>query len=359
MYDFFSSVKGFLKIDTICIDNNVFKLHYKATVVLLMVSSLLVTSRQYFGDPIDCVVEGISQHVMDTYCWIYATFTVTNKRNNRLGIDMVQHGVRPYVDGEDEIAHHKYYQWVGFVLFFQALLFYIPRYVWKIWENGRLRMLVLDLNSPLINASCKDEQKKVLIDYFAVNLHTHNLYAARFFLCEILNFLNVLVQIYIVDYFLGGEFSTYGYDVLRFTDMNPEDRTDPMAYVFPKVAKCTFNKFGPSGTIQKLDGLCILPLNIVNEKIYVLMWFWFLFVAFVSSLNMMYRVAVLFMPKFRLMLLLSRSRLANSEDVRSISSKFQIGDWFVLYQLSKSIEPLIFKEIISDLVAKLDNKQNV
>jgi hypothetical protein len=34
------------------------------------------------------------------------------------------------------------------------------------------------------------------------------------------------------------------------TEKEPEDREDPMARVFPKVTKCTFHKFGPSGTVE-------------------------------------------------------------------------------------------------------------
>ena len=41
-----------------------------------------------------------------------------------------------------------------------------------------------------------------------------------------------------------------------------------MAKVFPKVSKCTFHRYGPSGTIGNHDGLCILPINIINEKEY-------------------------------------------------------------------------------------------
>ena len=42
------------------------------------------------------------------------------------------------------------------------------------------------------------------------------------------------------------------------------------------MTKCTFHKFGTSGNIEKHDALCILPLNIVNEKIYIFIWFWLL-----------------------------------------------------------------------------------
>lgn len=359
MFDVFGSVKGLLKIDSVCIDNNIFRLHYKATVIILVAFSLLVTSRQYIGDPIDCIVDDVPLNIMDTYCWIYSTFTIPNRIGGRIGKDVVQPGIASHVDGEDEVKYHKYYQWVCFVLFFQAMFFYLPRYMWKTWEGGRIKMLVLDLNCPIISEECKSDRKKLLIDYFATNLHTQNFYAIRFFLCEFLNFVNVIAQIFFMDYFLEGEFSTYGSDVLRFTEMEPEDRADPMARVFPKVTKCTFHKYGPSGSIQKLDGLCVLPLNIVNEKIYVFLWFWFLFVAVLSGLNLVYRTAVVVMPKFRLLLLRARSRLAPQDEVETITKKCQIGDWFVLYQLGKNIDPLIFKELVSDLAKKLDGKESV
>lgn len=59
MLGFFSQVQGFTKLDKVWIDNNVFRLHYKATVLIFVTASLLVTSRQYIGDPIDCIVDGV------------------------------------------------------------------------------------------------------------------------------------------------------------------------------------------------------------------------------------------------------------------------------------------------------------
>lgn len=217
-------------------------------------------------------------------------------------------------------------------------------------------MLVMDLNCPVVNDEAKEDRKKILLDYFGDNLNRHNFYAFRFFICEALNFVNVFVQIYFMDYFLGGEFSTYGSDVLSFTEMEPEERGDPMARVFPKVTKCTFHKYGPSGSVQKFDGLCVLPLNIVNEKIFVFLWFWFIALTILSAISLVYRFAICLWPKVRLYLLRARSRLSSNEDVESIADKCQIGDWFIIYQLGKNIDPLIFKEIITDLSAKLNGK---
>lgn len=359
MFDVFGSVKGLLKIDVVCIDNNVFRLHYKATVIILIAFSLLVTSRQYIGDPIDCIVDEIPLNVMDTYCWIYSTFTIPNRLTGRVGLDIVQPGVASHLDGTDEVKYHKYYQWVCFALFFQAMLFYVPRYLWKTWEGGRIKMLVLDLNYPIVSEDCKSDRKRLLVDYFTTNLHMQNFYAFRFFICEVLNFINVVGQIFFMDYFLDGEFSTYGRDVLSFTEMEPEEREDPMSRVFPKVTKCTFHKYGPSGSVQKFDGLCVLPLNIVNEKIYVFLWFWFVFLSVLSGLSLIYRLVVIFMPKVRLYLLRGKCKIAPQKEVEIINNKCEIGDWYVLYQMGKNIDPLIFREIISDLSKKLEGKETV
>lgn len=77
MLDFIKSFQSLTKLEKIHTDNNVFKLHYRFTVIVLMVFSILITSKQYFGDPIDCEVEDDPKNIIDTFCWIYGTFTIT------------------------------------------------------------------------------------------------------------------------------------------------------------------------------------------------------------------------------------------------------------------------------------------
>ena len=69
----FGDVKGRLTFDAVWIDNFCFRLHYKATFLVFITSSLMVCSKQYIGDPIDCIVDDIPGNVMDTYCWIHST----------------------------------------------------------------------------------------------------------------------------------------------------------------------------------------------------------------------------------------------------------------------------------------------
>jgi hypothetical protein len=43
----------------------------------------------------------------------------------------------------------------------------------------------------------------------------------------------------------------------------------------------------------------VLALNIINEKIYVMMWFWFIALAVITSLYLIYVLAVISVPGMR------------------------------------------------------------
>ena len=81
---------------------------------------------------------------------------------------------------------------------------------------------------------------------------------------------------------------------LLFTDDDFEPlviRVTTQGYIviFPRLTKCTFHKFGTSGELEKHDALCILPLNIFNEKIYIFLWFWMLGLSALTSIVVVYR----------------------------------------------------------------------
>ena len=212
----------------------------------------------------------------------------------------------------------------------------------------------MDLNLGIISEVEKKLKKKLLIDYLYSNLKHHNFWCYRYFFCEVLSLVNVcgkknmrityiviiepylcwytmelidnyfifiLGQMVLLDRFFDGTFFTYGIEVMSFADRDQEDRIDPMIYVFPRMTKCTFHKFGTSGNIEKHDALCILPLNIVNEKIYIFIWFWLLFLGVLSFLVLVYRVAIIFSPYIRAFVLRMRYRRVKRECVEMVSVK--------------------------------------
>ena len=54
-----TATKYFLEVNQITIDNATFKLFYKATTTLLLACSLVTSSKQFFGDPINCEVVSV------------------------------------------------------------------------------------------------------------------------------------------------------------------------------------------------------------------------------------------------------------------------------------------------------------
>ncbi len=134
----------------------------------------------------------------------------------KIGEDFPHPGVGP-VSSDAELKFHRWYQWVAFFLTFQAILFYIPRYLWKYCEGQHIQMLIQDLQQPLMSAADKKDQMKNLATYFLTHRGFHSSYALKFFALELLNLVNVLGQMYFIDVFLDGEFSTYGMDVWNFT----------------------------------------------------------------------------------------------------------------------------------------------
>ena len=55
MLDLVRGLKGLVKLSHVQIDSSIFRLHYTITVMACLAFSLLVTARQYVGNPIDCV----------------------------------------------------------------------------------------------------------------------------------------------------------------------------------------------------------------------------------------------------------------------------------------------------------------
>ena len=134
-----------------------------------------------------------------------------------------------------------------------------------------------------------------------------------------------------------------------------------MAKIFPKVTKCTFHKYGPSGEVEKKDALCVLPLNIINEKIFIFLWFWLIFLAFVTGLYLIFRIWTFLGKQFRVGLIViygGRScRRAHVEaflEAEHLSWCEKMGDWFLLDLICKNLNVLLVNDLINQLYLNED-----
>ncbi|KAB0790577.1 hypothetical protein PPYR_15018, partial [Photinus pyralis] len=234
-----------------------------------------------------------------------------------------------------------------------AILFYTPRWLWKSWEGGKIHALMMDLDIGICSDIEKKQKKKLMLDYLWENLRYHNWWAYKYYLCEFLAFINVIGQMFLMNRFFDGAFLTFGIDVLNFMDSDEEDRVDPMILIFPRMTKCTFYKYGVSGEVEKHDAICILPLNVVNEKIYVFLWFWFIILACLTFATIIYRIIIIFSPRMRVYLLRIRYRLIRKDAIDLIVRRSKMGDWFLFYMLGENVDSVIFRDVMQELANRL------
>jgi hypothetical protein len=240
-------------------------------------------------------------------------------------------------------------------------MFYFPRLLWKSAEGGVMKLITAGLTNfdAFMNKDKRREGVELITKYFNASCTGRDSYFFKFLTCELLNFANVVGQIFLTDMFLGYQFQEFGRDVLSITQQDMTFRNDALNKVFPKVTKCNFQKYGFSGTVQKHDALCVLPQNIVNEKIFVLIYFWFVFLSAVSGIWLVYRLLTIISHDMRVNVIHARADRRVDKGVISAclsrhdaSYMTRLGDFLLLYQITKNVNPLIIKDIFDALAPK-------
>ena len=91
--------------------------------------------------------------------------------------------------------------------------------------------------------------------------------------------------------------------------------------MFPRLVVCDLELFGVTGSFTKASGFCTLPINIVNEKIYLVLWFTFIAASLVSLLQLLHQ-ALFLAPAFRPYVVprLSSSTLVSRKVIRVVCS---------------------------------------
>ena len=87
------------------------------------------------------------------------------------------------------------------------------------------------------------------------------------------------------------------------TEEEREGERNPMCHAFPTEISCNLPDVGPSGKERVKNGMCVLTQNIINEKIYLVFWFWFEFLGCISILFFLYRAMTIMIPQLRFYLL--------------------------------------------------------
>ncbi|PAA81036.1 hypothetical protein BOX15_Mlig024361g3 [Macrostomum lignano] len=280
------------------------KWNFLFTPCILVLCTMVVTVKQYLLKPIVCFtsnkVTGTNyDSYMENFCWVDGTYPVP--------VDSKSHDDTDFWK-RMESQRLLYYQWVPFILGLQTVMFYLPRLVWQMvitYRSGTdLQHLV---NSAAEAAKADGEKREKVVKHIAGSLE-HMLFMHReyrtgklqslkmrifraanllvaskrlgtglsiaYLAVKLLYLANSIGQIYLMQRFLRLGTNYTGYFGLQVLSDIAAGRDWEYTMVFPRVAFCRTN-VAIFGGAQTYLSQCALPVNMLNEKIYIFLWFWF------------------------------------------------------------------------------------
>merc|ERR1712045_341347 len=203
-------------------------------------------------------------------------------------------------------ADTPYYQWVPFMLIIHGLIFLIAGKAWKALENGLLEQFGTRneisklIEEEELNKHANEKAKR----FRALSRNANNRRFYYFIFCELINLVALIFNFCLIDVFLGGRFSSYGSDVVNYSiqkDPNAQEQEgNPMCSAFPTLTACKF-KFGgvAVGSVDQEVSLCVLSQNIINQKIYLFLWFWMILLMVAAGIGAIFRITQIVLPKVR------------------------------------------------------------
>ncbi|XP_064598074.1 innexin unc-9-like [Liolophura sinensis] len=308
MIGVFGSLASYNKLKGSNDDDWVDRLNHIYTVVLLAIFAVFVSTGTYVGDPIQCwcPAQFTGSYVAYTkwICWVSNTYYLPMEKPIPVEIPT------------REDRELTYYQWVPVILLFMALLFKMPCVFWRIFSSGsgvNLEKVVdLTVASQLGSPEKREETIRHIAIYLDRWLETHREYRYNMyvrmrqrlsrvccFFCgkregtyltgfylviKALFVANVISQFFLLNGFMGGFYSVYGFEVIHGL-MNNYNWKE--SYRFPRVTLCDF-EIRQLQNIQRYTVQCVLPINLFNEKIFIFIWFWFAFVAAITTGNFLF-----------------------------------------------------------------------
>lgn len=349
MLDLFKSLTTLVRCKRIHIDGCVFRLHCIVTVIILMGFVIVNSAKQIVGEPISCNrdKEIEDKEVANAWCYIKGIHSIPKDDF----IPNVYPGMGPPVN-PDSFRANVFYQWIWFMLLFQAICFYFPRWLWKCFEGNKIFSFTTDFDYFSIDESKKLKKIEIIVDYLYQTNGNNDWYAIKYFLCELLALLNVILQMAANNIFLSGQFYSYGIDFIEYHFYPKTDSmVDPLdtvyhynwfefssnsliLQVFPIQSKCNFSRFGISGSIEYLDFMCVLTINIFNQKIYLFCWFWFIILIIFLTVVITFRVILICCPLMRYYCCRFRFDLSSklrNQSRKLVVNRLSLGDWFILY----------------------------
>jgi hypothetical protein len=323
-------------------DGAIFRMHYQFTSTLLLASSMFLASNLGLGSPISCLGEtlGLDAKDLQTFCMNFGTKLLLPALKEVL---------------QDESQYRLWFKWTPLILLFQSVLFYIPHWIWKHCENGWIDAMVKDMRrSDLADNQLVNERKKLTAECFRKGRNTNTVYGATLILCDLLNWMNVTVQLLLLNVMFSYYFIKNPFYTVLVAGENSFSRIDPLELAFPKTITCNIKSFGPSGDVTVKSLLCDVALNHFNEMCVILMWYWFVFLFACTTLSCLANTTLVLTPYF----IQSALKVSNKGVAPQVWSKlfhrFGAFDLLVLKTMLDEMYPKMAEDFVTELATQIN-----
>jgi innexin len=112
-------------------------------------------------------------------------------------------------------VRHDYYQWVTLALIAQVAITYLPTFLWKAWEGGRIKSLVTGLQHPCLSDETRESSKRMIKRFLLRGAGHQRFYLCRFMICDLLNLAVVIGQLYFINFMVGDLFTAFNFDIIK------------------------------------------------------------------------------------------------------------------------------------------------
>ncbi|VDO75734.1 unnamed protein product [Schistosoma curassoni] len=259
-----------------------------------------------------------------------------------------------------------YYQWVSLVLALQAILCYLPRLIWEAITFNRVGTNLGFLLESAREASKETGKERSNRVQFIANVMDTLLGTALvtyYMIIKSFYLLNAVGQLLLMERFLGvrGEYRLFGLSILSDLIMG---RHWNETSVFPRVGFCRVPIKLTSTPIPMVTVQCTLPVNMLNEKIYVFLWFWFVFVASLEVASIGVWICRLAARQSRLRSLIRYLKVADvyEESMDPLLARFELtflrmDGSFLLQMMRLNAGSLITQEILQAMLKRYTEQE--
>lgn len=203
---------------------------------------------------------------------------------------------------------------------------------------------------PIINDKWK-ERRNHLISYMKnVKRKFHRRIVYKYFMCEILSIVAVILNMLLIKFVITDFWNEYQPAIMALSGGDFDEFRRKSAIVFPLQARCIYYTYGVTGTMQIHDILCYMPLNVVNEKIFIFFYFWYFALLLFAMCNLIYLFIMLCFNDLRVIDIgLMCEKSATRSECKKISHNGDVGLWFTLHVINLNLDPVFFQDLIKEL----------